>query len=247
MMFVPYDGQSMCFDLVVSAQRKYSAQKSQRTRREKAAKVRLRETESHVSTPWIFTSPKSPYYVSTTDDEDESPPTYSPPQAHFPAEDTAPIPKSGAPNVVADEPLQLDHHESLALTISSKLKSISSRDTLSGGLRTDPFQSYPIKWREYFPAVVDFCREVVAPRPGYFRFLMVHDVLFEAIVTYILCVMPNKTSQTKVAIMYHYGCTLSKVGRLLSSDTERASDAMILAIANLAVICVSSTPAGAPA
>lgn len=248
-MFVPYDGQSKRFDVIVSAQRRYSAQKINREKRERAVKLKQRLDSAKLlygSTP----EGQSPYTPTesnpspSTEDEDDSALSYSPAgsvtQENYAS---APIDSTTTPVELVDADAELpqpSHEEALALTISSKLTSIASRDRVSGGLRIDPFQTYPIKWREYFPAVVDFCKEVVAPRPGYFRFLMGHDVLFEAIVTYILCVMPNKTSQTKLAMMYHYGCTLSKVGKLLSSETERASDAVILAIANLAVICVSA-------
>ena len=134
---------------------------------------------------------------------------------------------------------QNEHDEAQVAAITRKLLALSSGDMIFGGLKTDPFRSYPIKFQDYFSAVVDFCKEVVALGPSYFRFVMQHSVLFEAIITYILCVMPNQTQRTKMAMMYHYGGTLSKIAeQLLAQDQD--GDAVIIAIANLAVISVRS-------
>ncbi|KIX03326.1 uncharacterized protein Z518_06878 [Rhinocladiella mackenziei CBS 650.93] len=242
-MFVPYDGQSKRFEVEASAQRRYTAQKINREKREKAVRLKQRlDSESrqqHLLTPYVPSScspPESQCSLST-DDGDSVTGTNSPPRALTP-EDTGF--DSTTPSLPGDGDTdfsQSDHHESIALSISTKLRSISKSDMVFGGLRTDPFRSYPIEWREYFPAVLDFAREAVAPRPRYFQYIMEHDVLFEAIVTYVLCVMPNKTPQAKLAMMCHYGGTLSKVSKSLSSATEASSEAVIIAIANLAVIC----------
>jgi hypothetical protein len=121
--------------------------------------------------------------------------------------------------------------------LSDNVNMINMSDMVFGGLTTDPFDAYPIQAQPYFPAVVDFCKHVVSLGPGYFNFILSNPVLFEAIVTYSLCVMPNQSRDTKVAMMYHYGRTLSKVGSSLSSPKDRSEDALILAICNLAVIC----------
>lgn len=106
-----------------------------------------------------------------------------------------------------------------------------------GGFGKDPFQMYPIKAQEYFPAAMKFLQEEVAAGPSFVRFVMSHDVLFEAIMTYALCVMPKKTRQTETAMMYHYGGTLSKIKAQLLLTGE-CGDAVLGAIGNLAVICV---------
>lgn len=120
---------------------------------------------------------------------------------------------------------------------AGKLLAICSADMVFGGFGKDPFQMYPIKAQEYFPAAMKFLQEEVAAGPSFVRFVMSHDVLFEAIMTYALCVMPKKTRQTETAMMYHYGGTLSKIKAQLLLTGE-CGDAVLGAIGNLAVICV---------
>ncbi|OAP58256.1 hypothetical protein AYL99_07346 [Fonsecaea erecta] len=111
-----------------------------------------------------------------------------------------------------------------------------STDNVFGGLRTDPFLRYPIAFQDYFPAVIDHCREIIAPSPAYFELFMTHDVLFEALITWILCTYLLHTPELKKAMLYHYGGSLSKIRELLlfPGSTRKA---VMAAIANLAGVC----------
>ncbi|KAJ9639256.1 hypothetical protein H2204_003867 [Knufia peltigerae] len=256
-MFVPYNGETQRFNVCASDQRRHSAKTFQRRRREKAIRskerrdaeeallIRISPTES---SQIASTSPGSSELLSTTDDgnNDDDADDKRDQDTTATPEHTPPIsPSTTNPSTTEDtsdhgnyQPRQEDHDLSVAQSITHKLRAISRSDMTFGGFRVDPFRSYPIKWREYFPAVTDFCRVVVAPRPNYFQFVLNNDVLFEALVAYGLCVMPTTTPQTQMAMMYHYGSTMSRVSHVLSSSSERAaSDAVILAICNLAVIC----------
>jgi hypothetical protein len=247
-MFVPYDGQTKRFDVAVTAQRRYSAQKANRMKRERAVKLKQRfdlESKARSTTQreqqWLTTPPDSACSPST-DAGSQNIESDAKSLVSEVVQQLSPPPSDiNCDSDDEEELLPITEGDALARTVSNKLSSLSSRDMIFGGTKTDPFRTAPIKWREYFDPVLDFCREVVAPNPGYFKFLMNHDVLFEAIATYVLCVMPSKTPQTKLAMMYHYGCTLHRIGELLSSETGRGSDAVLLAISNLAVICVGLT------
>ena len=106
-----------------------------------------------------------------------------------------------------------------------------------GGLRHDPFQTYPVQAREYFPAALDLMRQA-SVGPGYYQFMLQHDVLFEAFLAFTLCVRPIHKSDNMRIMRYHYGGTLSKVNeQLLSSGGTQ--DAVIIAIINLAIVSVS--------
>ncbi|KIW13193.1 hypothetical protein PV08_08380 [Exophiala spinifera] len=248
-MFVPYNGETQRFNVRVSDQRRHSAKAFQRRRRENAIRFKQHpDTEiigSPASTQISSTSPTSSELLSTDDesndyDDQDVEEIATATLEHQPPVSTSTTTRSNAgdtPDNGDHQPQQLGHDQSMTLSVTHKLRAISRSDMTFGGFRVDPFRSYPIKWREYFPAVTDFCRIVVAPRPNYFQFVMENDVLFEAIVTYCLCVMPATTPQTQMALMYHYGGTMSKVSRFLSSGSKEASDAVILAICNLAVIC----------
>ncbi|KIW96203.1 uncharacterized protein Z519_03271 [Cladophialophora bantiana CBS 173.52] len=111
-----------------------------------------------------------------------------------------------------------------------------STDTVFGGLRTDPFLRYPIGSQDYFPAVIDHCREIIAPSPAFFELFMTHDVLFEAIITWVLCTYLLHTPELKKAMLYHYGGSLSKIRErlLLPGSTRRA---VMAGISNLAAVC----------
>lgn len=252
-MFVPYNGETQRFNVRVSDQRRHSAKTFQRRRREKAVRLKERhDTEAHstsaspISPQMFSTSPSSTELLSTddenNDDDDECDGDATTTLKHqLPVSPSTANPSNAEDTTDKSDylPQKEDHDQSVAQTITHNLRAISRSDMTFGGFRVDPFRSYPIKWREYFPAVTDFCRVVVAPRPNYFQFVMNNGVLFEALVAYGLCVMPTTTPQTQMAMMYHYGSTMSRVSNLLSSGSERASDAVILAICNLAVICVS--------
>ncbi|KIW78819.1 hypothetical protein Z517_08658 [Fonsecaea pedrosoi CBS 271.37] len=109
-------------------------------------------------------------------------------------------------------------------------------DSVFGGLRTDPFLRYPIESQEYFPAVIDHCREIVAPGQVFFELFMTHDVLFEAVITWVLCTYLSHTPELKKAMLYHYGGSLSKIReRLLVPGSTRK--AVMAAISNLAGVC----------
>ncbi|KIW24772.1 uncharacterized protein PV07_10465 [Cladophialophora immunda] len=111
-----------------------------------------------------------------------------------------------------------------------------STDSVFGGLRTDPFLRYPIESQDYFPAVIDHCREIIAPSPAFFELFMTHDVLFEAIITWVLCTYLLHTPELKKAMLYHYGGSLSKIReRLLFPGSTRK--AVMAAISNLAGVC----------
>jgi hypothetical protein len=114
-------------------------------------------------------------------------------------------------------------------------------DMVFGGYRTDPFLRYPIPFQDYFPAVVDHCKEVIAPDPAFLELVMTHDVLFEAITSWVLCTTLAQTPELRKAMLSHYGSTLSKVRkRLLSRGTTRR--AVMAAMSNLAGVCVSAHP-----
>jgi hypothetical protein len=110
-------------------------------------------------------------------------------------------------------------------------------DMIFGGTRTDPFLRYPIPERVYFPQVLDVCRTVVAPAPAFLELVMSHDVLFEALVCWVLC---TRFSSQWRAIEVHHNNTLSKVRQLLEKGPRGlARRALMAAISNLAGVCVS--------
>ena len=127
-------------------------------------------------------------------------------------------------------------HDHVAAGISSPSINIAS------GLRVDPFQEYPITFKEYFPQAVDYVRQFIAPGPAYLRLVMTNDVLFEAVLTFSLTTYLNQTPQLRKAADFHYGATLSKVNKSLwsSGSTRYAVEA---AICNLAGISVGDLPA----
>lgn len=253
-MFVPYDGQSKRFDTTVafSAQRRYTSQKIHKAKRDKA--VKLKELLDSQNNPSSVPSASSA--ASTTNLQHAPSPSDSSISHSRDDDDSsamAIVTSPGARALVSDraQPSPLN-----SLTIRQHRKSVYPpgkdhshptppkmpfSDMIFGGLRVDPFETYPIQAQSYFPAVVDFCKEVVSLGPGYFQFVFSNDVLFEAVVTYILCVMPHQSRETKLAMMHHYGSTLSKIGQSLSSNQASSRDDVILAICNLAVISVRDT------
>ncbi|KIW73838.1 hypothetical protein, variant [Phialophora macrospora] len=109
-------------------------------------------------------------------------------------------------------------------------------DMVFGGYRIDPFLRYPIPFQDYFPAVVDHCKEVIAPDPAFLELVMTHDVLFEALTSWVLCTTLSQTPELRKAMLSHYGSTLSKVRkRLLSRGMTRR--AVMAAMSNLAGVC----------
>ena len=250
-MFVPYDGESQRFGVTISAQRKYTSQKVNRIKRERAVKAKQRadfenqlQHLSNLQTPSPPTSESKYSESPSTSDDGGAVETIASSQALALVE-----PRSARYTAVratshpyrltdtCDNASEREQDEARAVLITQKLLALSYGDMMFGGLKADPFLSYPIQAQEYFPSVITFCKEVVSLGPSYFQFVMQHDVLFEAIITYVLCVMQNQSSQIKMAMMYHYGGTLSKIGQQLSAQGLQG-DAVIIAIANLAVICV---------
>lgn len=153
------------------------------------------------------------------------------------------------PESVDEHRQQLDHHRRdtggpqgyiWPALVARRFESICSADMVFGGLRHDPFQTYPIQAKEYFPAALDLMRPA-SIGPGYFQFMLQHDVLFEAFLAYTLCVRPVYKSNNARLMRYHYGGSLSKVSAqlLASGDTQ---DAVIMAVSNLAVISVGRLP-----
>ena len=110
-------------------------------------------------------------------------------------------------------------------------------DMIFGGYRSDPFLRYPIPFQSYFPAAVDHCKEVVSPDQAFFKLVITHDVLFEAIISWVLYTTLAHTPELRKAALFHYGATLSKVreGLLTRGSTRRA---VMAAISNLGGICV---------
>jgi len=114
-----------------------------------------------------------------------------------------------------------------------------------GGLRTDPFETYPIKARAYFPQVIDFYLHVISPNTSRdsFSIILQNDVLFESIITLTLCVMPKSAVPPSAAlsVLQHHGATVSKLNKRLSlpSPEDCASDAVILTVASLIATNVS--------
>ncbi len=111
-------------------------------------------------------------------------------------------------------------------------------DMVFGGHQSDPFLRYPIPFQRYFPAAVNHCREVISPDPAFFKLMITHDVLFEAIISWVLYTALAHTLELREAAMRHYGATLAKVreGLLTRGTTRRA---VMAAISNLGGICVS--------
>lgn len=251
-MFVPYDGQSKRFDTTVafSAQRRYTSQKIHKAKRDKAVKLKeLLDSQNNTSSV-----PSASSTASTTNLEHAPSPSDSSISHSKDGDDSSAMAIVTSPRARA---LVADRAQpSNSLTIRQHRNSVYPpgkdhshptppkmpfSDMIFGGLRVDPFETYPIQAQSYFPAVVDFCKEVVSLGPGYFQFVFSNDVLFEAVVTYILCVMPHQSRETKLAMMHHYGSTLSKIGQSLSSNQASSRDDVILAICNLAVISVRDT------
>lgn len=125
------------------------------------------------------------------------------------------------------------------LWVLSRSSANAFSDKVFGGLRTDPFVQYPIPFQNYFPAAVDHCRQVVVPDPAFFRLIVTHDVLFEAVLTWVLCTTLSHDPEIRKAMFKHYGNTLSKIrARLLSRGSMRR--AVMASISNLAGVCVST-------
>ena len=247
-MFVPYDGESQRFGVPISAQRRYTSQKVNKIKRERAVKLKQRlDFENQIrrlQTPSPSTSESKSSESLSTSDDDGAIKTIASPRALtlIKPRYAGLMPTSTTSNPYRltdgnDKASEREQDEARSVLITQKLLALSYGDMVFGGLRADPFESYPIKTQEHFPAVISFCKEVVSFGPSYFQFVMQYDVLFEAIITYVLCVMPNQSPQTKMAMMYHYGGALSKIGQQLSAQGLHG-DAVIIAIANLAVICV---------
>jgi len=252
-MFVPYDGQSKRFDGTVafSAQRRYTSQKIHKAKRDRAVKQKeLLDSLNKAAA----SAPSSSSSSSSTAKHPPSPPDSNNSRSADDDDDDSAITvvtSPGARSLVADRArpsnsLTLRQIQGVTPQSHSGTEhfqptsaKIPFSDMVFGGLRVDPFETYPIQTQSYFPAVVDFCKEVVSLGPGYFQFVFSNDILFEAVVTYILCVMPQQSREIKLAMMHHYGSTLSKISRSLSSSQARSRDDVILAICNLAVICVS--------
>ncbi|KAJ9607070.1 hypothetical protein H2200_008142 [Cladophialophora chaetospira] len=87
----------------------------------------------------------------------------------------------------------------------------ATSDMVFGGSRSDPFLQYPIRFRPYFPAVVDHCKEVIAPDAAFFQLVMTQDVLFEAILSWVLYTTLAHTPELEEAALLHYGATLAKL------------------------------------
>ncbi|RVX74619.1 hypothetical protein B0A52_01745 [Exophiala mesophila] len=247
-MFVPYNGESKRFDTSVtfSAQRRFTSQKIHRAKREKAIRLKGLADSQNIPSP-------DPSRSDTTED-----PPVSPPEKHSqiltPESEADSTVDANAvitrqdvqtmDDVTFDSSATVDYLKNATRLICESQRDNSSpnlrlplNDMLFGGMRADPFANYPISPQTYFPFIVDFCREVVALGPIYFQFILSHEVLFEAIVTYVLCVQPRQTPETKVAMMHHYGSTLKNIRLSISDPSRRIGDDIILAIANLAVIC----------
>ena len=254
-MFVPYNGESKRFDTSVtfSAQRRFTSQKIHRAKREKAIRLKGLADSQNIPSP-------DPSRSDTTED-----PPVSPPEKHSqiltPESEADSTVDANAvitrqdvqtmDDVTFDSSATVDYLKNATRLICESQRDNSSpnlrlplNDMLFGGMRADPFANYPISPQTYFPFIVDFCREVVALGPIYFQFILSHEVLFEAIVTYVLCVQPRQTPETKVAMMHHYGSTLKNIRLSISDPSRRIGDDIILAIANLAVICVCPRPQG---
>lgn len=242
-MFVPYDGQSKRFDTTVafSAQRRYTSQKIHKAKRDRAVRLKeLLDSQSNAASASSSSrlqhapSPSDSNNSRSVDDDDENALTVvTSPRARSLVADRA-RPSNSLTLRQNQTTLYQPGNDSSQPTPPR----IPFSDMVFGGLRVDPFETYPIQTQSYFPAVVDFCKEVVSLGPGYFQFVFTNDVLFEAVVTYILCVMPQQSREIKLAMMHHYGSTLSKISQSLSSSHARSRDDVILAICNLAVICV---------
>jgi hypothetical protein len=114
-----------------------------------------------------------------------------------------------------------------------------------GGLRTDPFETYPIKARSYFPQVIDFYLQVISPNTSRdpFSIVLQNDLLFESIITLTLCMMPKSAvfPSMDLAVLQHHGGTVTKLNKRLSlpSPEDCASDAVILTVACLIATDVS--------
>lgn len=245
-MFVPYHGESKRFDASVpfSAQRRFTSQKIHRAKREKAVKLKDLADSQNIPSP-------TPSRSDTTEDAPLSPPEkhHQPLSPESDGESNAVITTQDVqltdilPFDSSSAVTYLQHAARLVYEAQRRnpavpTAQISFSDMVFGGLRSDPFANYPISPQNYFPFIVDFCKEVVALGPIYFQFILSHEVLFEAIVTYVLCVQPRQTPETKVAMMHHYGSTLKNIRLSISDPSRRVGDDVILAIANLAVICV---------
>lgn len=257
-MFVPYHGKSKRFDTAVtfSAQRRFTSQKIHKEKREKAIKLKALLDSQNLPSPPNSLSDTTEVQSDQPDQPDQPSQSYqspssSPPHRHNPS--TLPISDSSlivtrqdAQSTSSSALVCLQNATRLAYEAQpddtstfSATTTIAFNDMVFGGLRVDPFANYPIPPQSYFPYIVDFCKEVVALGPIYLQFILSHDILFEAIVTYVLCVHPQQTPETNIAMMHHYGSTLSKVRLSLSMPNRRTRDDVILAVANLAVICVS--------
>jgi hypothetical protein len=112
-----------------------------------------------------------------------------------------------------------------------------------GGLRTDPFDTYPIKTQTYFPPVVDFYLNIISTKSEFWM-IMQNDLLFESVITMTLCMMPKCLVSPAMATrtLYHHGSTLATLNKRLSlpSAEDCASDAVILTVACLIATNVRS-------
>ena len=159
--------------------------------------------------------------------------THPPPPSLTPTSEVRALSEDIMSHATSKEPCDCDDCQIPALA-----QPAPSNDMIFGGLRTDPFQRYPISSEDYFPAAVDYIREVIVPGPEFFELLMTHDVSFEAVLTFALFTYLARTPELKKAALFHYGGTLSKVREhLLSPGSTRR--AVMTAISNLAGICVS--------
>ncbi|KAK5061233.1 hypothetical protein LTR84_007775 [Exophiala bonariae] len=124
------------------------------------------------------------------------------------------------------------------------------------GFRYDPFNSYPIEFRESIPAAIDYFLHYYVPfhkiRPdiftpdggmrivrSYFRYSLQHPLMFETIVTLSrarLALNNFPQGQVDHLTMYHYGQCLGKLRKLVDDGESDLEDATLFAI--LALICV---------
>ena len=228
-MFMVYDGPTRRFDRAVRSP--CPQFQARHERRNLKIKTRL-ETQTSYYPCSDESSPILDTITSSTDDDggntSDSDPETPPEESNYEFS-----------NPIISDDSNITHEPQYEYT--AQKVSFPYEDMCFGGCKTDPFWSYPIKAQEYFPQCVEFCIETVSPTHSYFQYLMQHDVLFEAIITYSLCVMPpsRQSSTMRMALMQHYGSTLAKINERLSDPLRCSDDSVILAIANLIVICVS--------
>ena len=138
-------------------------------------------------------------------------------------------------------PLEFEDDDDVEEVVGSQQQLINLIDAYRG----DPFEAFPVASRPYFQPAIDFYTAIIspeyAPRVYGFSFAVQHEIVFEATLTFTLCVMPNTGSWAKTAMLQHHGSTLVKLNKTLASKNvqEATSDAVLITIATLIAANVS--------